>query len=366
MPELTVSHSLQLHLGAHAGERHTDKLGRCTDQAIKGGRLMKHFNHFRFGAVAAIALTTLATSAGAQTPLRLAVETTPGDPLNVMLTTFRDELQQTAGDAVEVEFFEAGALGDESALMEQLRVNQVQIVPLGSDVVQLDDKFAIFDAPFLFKDKETARNALDGELGEMLRTSLREEAGLQALGFGELGFRAISNNVRPIETPADLEGLKLRTPGSETRIMAFEMLGAAPTPMALGEVYVALRQGALDGQENPLSVIEEFSFDEVQDYISLTNHVYTPITLAMNAETWDSLDADLQQQMIDAAAVAAEATRELSDQSDAELVGKFEESGVAVNTPDLAPFQEAAAPIRAEIAKIVSPEFMGQVEDLVQ
>jgi len=327
---------------------------------------MSNFGKWKMGLFAALTLAILSPAANAQTTLRLAVETTPGDPLNVMLTTFRDELQKSAGSDVTIEFFEGGALGDETALMEMIRVNQAQVVPLGSDIVQLDNKFAIFDAPFLFADKQVARDALDGELGELLRTSLRENADLQALAFGELGFRAISNNVRPIEKPEDLAGLKLRTPGSETRIMAFQTLGAAPTPMNLGDVYVALRQGALDGQENPLSVIEEFSFFEVQKYISLTNHVYSPITLAMNGTVWDGLGDDLKQKVLEAAKVAAEKTRELSDQKDAELVSKFEAAGVAVNKPDLAPFKAAAEPIHAEIAKMVGEDFMKQATAAAQ
>ncbi|MFC6486764.1 TRAP transporter substrate-binding protein [Nitratireductor sp. GCM10026969] len=318
------------------------------------------------GLAAAAALALSAHGAAAQTELRLAVETTPGDPLNVMLTHFRDALSESAGDEVTLDFYEGGALGDEVALMEMIRVGEADVVPLGSDVVQLDEKFAIFDAPFLFGSKEDARAALDGELGDILAESLREKANLQVLAFGELGFRAISNNVRPIETPEDLQGLKLRTPGSETRIMAFEMLGAAPTPMSLGDVYVALRQGALDGQENPLSVIKEFSLHEVQDYISLTNHVYSPITLAMNGDTWDSLSEDLQAKVIEAAKIGAEATRELSEESDNNLISEFEEAGVAVNEPDIAAFKEAAAPIHEEIGQIVTPEFMAKVVELTQ
>jgi tripartite ATP-independent transporter DctP family solute receptor len=327
---------------------------------------MSTFRRFGLGFVAAVALAALSTGATAQTALRMAVETTPGDPLNVMLTAFRDELQKSAGDAVAIEFFEGGALGDEGALMEMIRVGQAHVVPLGSDIVQLEKKFSVFDAPFLFADKQAAREALDGELGELLRTALRENANLQALAFGELGFRAVSNNVRPIETPEDLSGLKLRTPGSETRIMAFQMLGAAPTPMNLGDVYVALRQGALDGQENPLSVIKEFSLFEVQKYISLTNHVYSPITLAMHGPTWDALSDDLKQNVLAAAEVAAEKTRQLSDESDAKLVGEFEAAGVAVNSPDLAPFKVAAEPVHAEIAKIVGDDFMAKAAGAAQ
>ncbi|WP_224407665.1 TRAP transporter substrate-binding protein [Afifella sp. IM 167] len=324
------------------------------------------FNKLKLAAVTAVAILAGVTAGQAQTSLKLAVETTPGDPLNVMLTAFKNDLAEKAADDLDIEFFEAGAMGDEGALMEMIRANQVQVVPLGSDIVQLDDKFAVFDAPFLFSDKESARKALDGELGDMLAASLREEAGLQVLAFGELGFRAISNNVRPIETPEDLNGLKLRTPGSETRILAFKTLGAAPTPMNLGEVYVALRQGVLDGQENPLSVVKEFSLFEVQKYISLTNHVYSPITLAMNAEAWDSLDKETQEKVLAAAEAGAQKTRELSDESDANLVGEFEAAGVKVNKPEIAPFREAAAPVHAAIAKIVGEDFMTKAKEAAE
>ncbi|POF30944.1 TRAP transporter substrate-binding protein [Roseibium marinum] len=321
-------------------------------------------NMYRLLAIGFTVFGLAATPSLAQTPLRMAVETNPGDPLNLMLTTFKDEI--AGNDAFTVDFYEGGALGDENALTQLLRAGEVQIVPLGSDVVALDSKFAVFDMPFLFEDKATARAALDGELGEMLAKSLRETNDLKVLAFGELGFRVISNNVRPIETPEDLAGLKLRTPGSETRILAFEMLGAAPTPMNLGEVYVALRQGVLDGQENPLSVVKEFSFFEVQKYISLTKHVYTPITLAMNGSAWDALGAEQQEALLAAAAAGAEATRVASDESDASLVAVFKEEGVTVNEPDLAAFKAAAEPVKAKIATIITPEFMNAVEKALQ
>jgi TRAP-type transport system periplasmic protein len=313
-------------------------------------------------AVAAMVFTGAAT---AQTSLRLAVETTAGDPTNVMLASFRDAFSEAAGDAVSIDFFDGGSLGDEEALVELLRVNQAQVVPIGSDIVQLDPKFSIFDAPFLFESKQQARDALAGELGDMLKDSLRETTGLEVLAFGELGFRVISNNVRPIETPEDLAGLKLRTPGSATRIMAFTTLGAAPTQMSLGDAYVGLRQGAIDGQENPMSVIEEFSLHEVQRYISVTNHVYTPITLAMNGDAFNALPDDLKAAAIAAAEKAAIATQQLSDEQDARLITVFEDAGVEVNTPDLAPFQAASEPIHAEIATIVGEDFMARAKELI-
>ncbi|MEW9805050.1 TRAP transporter substrate-binding protein [Mesorhizobium marinum] len=324
------------------------------------------FRKFSLVAAAAIAVAIGSGDAMAQTKLRLAVETTGRDPTNVMLGTFRDELKALAGDEVAIEYFEGGALGDEGALAELIRAGQVEVVSMGSDIVSLDSRFAVFDMPFLFGDKASARAAMDGELGEMLAKSLRETVDLQVVGYGELGFRVISNNVRPITKPEDLKGLKLRTPSNQGRIVAFETLGAAPTPMPLGEAYVALRQGALDGQENPMSVIKEFSLFEVQKYISITNHVYTPITLTMNGRAWDALTPEMQDKLKQAAAKAGEATRVLSDESDAKLVDEFKAAGVQVNTIDADAFREAAAPVAEKLSAVVSPEFMNKVMENVK
>jgi tripartite ATP-independent transporter DctP family solute receptor len=320
----------------------------------------------KLAVLAAVGLSLTIPTAFAQTQMRLAVETTGRDPTSVMLSTFRDELQKSASQDVAIDYFEGGALGEENALAELIRAGQVEVVSMGSDIVALDSKFAVFDMPFLLKDKATARAAMDGELGEILAKSLRDTVDLQVVGYGELGFRVISNNVRPITKPEDLQGLKLRTPSNEGRILAFKALGAAPTPMPLGEAYVGLRQGALDGQENPLSVIKEFSLFEVQKYISITNHVYTPVTLVMNGRAWDALTPELQEKVKDAAKKAGEATRVLSDESDAQLVGEFEAAGVAVNQIDPAPFQAAAAPIADKIAGVVTPEFMARVQEILK
>ncbi|MBU2336388.1 MAG: TRAP transporter substrate-binding protein [Alphaproteobacteria bacterium] len=319
---------------------------------------------FVFGVLASVVSADLAA---AQTKMRLAVETTSGDPTNVMLVAFRDELAKTAGDAFSIEFSDGGSLGDENALAELIRAGVVEVIPMGSDgVAALDPKFSIFDTPFLFSGKEQARAALDGELGQIMASSLKEHANLEVLAFGELGVRVISNSKRAINTPADLSGLKIRTPNSPTRIMAFQALGAAPTTLALGEVYMGLKQGVIDGQENPLSVIKEFSLFEAQPHISLTNHIYTPITLVMNGTAFDALSDDLKAKVKAAAMVGVEETRALSDESDASLVAEFEQAGVTVTKPDIAAFQTAAVPVRAKIAEVVTPEFMSKVEETLR
>jgi tripartite ATP-independent transporter DctP family solute receptor len=304
-----------------------------------------------------------AGSAGAaDLDLRMSVESTPGSPTQTMLAAFRDALQEEMGDAVAIEYFDGGTLGDEIVHMEMVRSGQLDVIPIGSDAVQLDAKWAVFDMPFLIPDRDTASRILDGEIGQQLTASMRESADLQVLGFGEIGFRNITNNVRPVVTPADLEGLKLRTPGSKTRILAFQKLGATPVTMNIGELYLALQQGTVDGQENPLANIKAFSWNEVQKYLSLSSHVYTPITLVMNGERWDSLSDEQKAAVGRAAAKAVEHSRQFGADNDATLLDELSKS-MEVNEIDLAAFQEASGPIWDEIAPIAGEEFTQAVID---
>ncbi|HEX6115365.1 MAG TPA: TRAP transporter substrate-binding protein, partial [Geminicoccaceae bacterium] len=256
-------------------------------------------------------------------------------------------------------------LGDEIVHMEMVRTGQLDVIPIGSDAVQLDAKWAVFDMPFLIPDRDTASRILDGDIGEQLAASMRESADLQVLGFGEIGFRNITNNVRPVVTPSDLQGLKLRVPGSKTRILAFETLGATPVTMNIGELYLALQQGTVDGQENPLGNIKAFSWHEVQDYLSLSSHVYTPITLVMNGARWDGLSDEQKAAVQRAAEKAVAHSREYGANNDATLLEELSQS-MEVNEIDLPAFQEAAKPIWDEIAPIAGEEFTQTVIAAVQ
>ena len=307
-------------------------------------------------AVAAAGFLAAEGAGAADLDLRMSVESAPGAATQVMLAAFRDALQEELGDAVAIEYFDGGTLGDEIVHMEMVRSGQLDVIPIGSDAVQLDAKWAVFDMPFLIPDREVATKILDGEIGQQLIESMRASADLQVLGFGEIGFRNITNNVRPIVAPADLQGLKLRTPGSKTRILAFEKLGATPVTMNIGELYLALQQGTVDGQENPLGNIKAFSWHEVQKYLSLSSHVYTPITLVMNGERWNSLSDEQKAAVGRAAAKAVEHSRQFGADNDATLLDELSKS-MEVNQIDLAAFQEASKPIWDEIAPIAGEEF---------
>jgi len=301
--------------------------------------------------------------------LRLSVESTPGASTQHMLASFRDELKKEMGDDVSIEFFDSGTLGDEIVHMQQVRTGQLDVIPIGSDAVQLDSKWAVFDIPFLFKDRVAVASVFDGAIGRELDASFQKSVGLKVLGFGEIGFRNISNNVRPVHVPADLKGLKLRTPGSKTRILAFKMLGASPIKLSIGEVYLALQQGVMDGQENPLGNIRKWSWYEVQKYISMSNHVYTPITFVMNLKRYNSLTSAQRASVDKAAAAAVIASRQYGVDNDNNLVAEIKELSkgkVKFNNIDVAAFKAAAQPIAGEIGKIAGEAFTAKVMSAVK
>ena len=322
---------------------------------------MINFRKYFRSTGAALALALVAATAVQAEPLklRLSVESTPGASTQYMLASFRDALKAEMGDDVAIEFFDSGTLGDEIVHMQQVRTGQLDVIPIGSDAVQLDSKFAVFDIPFLFGSREQASALLDGPIGAELDKSFQENAGLKVLGFGEIGFRHITNNIRPIVKPEDLKGIKLRTPGSKTRILSFEMLGATPIKMNVGDIYLALQQGVIDGQENPFGNIRKWSWFEVQKYISVSRHVYTPITFVMNLERYNSLTPE-QKAKVDAAARTAVAkSRQYGADNDTNLEKEIRElaPNVQFNDIDQPAFAKAAIPIAEKIGEIAGKDF---------
>lgn len=296
-----------------------------------------------------------------KTQLMLAVETSEGDPLADMLLAFADEVQNSLGDSVEVVVQTGGAIGDEEAVLQGLRAGAIDIAAVSGSVANLDPTFTIMDMPFLFTDRDTVSEFLDGPYGDELSDSLVETVGARVLAFGENGFRQITNNVRPINTSADLDGLKIRVPGNPARVALFEALGAAPTQIDIGEAYLALDQGVLDGQENPLKVIDAFSFYEKQKYLSLTSHIYSPVYLTVNEDSWQELSPEIQEGLQTAADAAAATSRSAGAEADEQLLTKFEEAGVEVNEADVNQLSEAVVGVRTEIADGIPGDFADRV-----
>ncbi|WP_096200800.1 DctP family TRAP transporter solute-binding subunit [Bacillus sp. FJAT-45350] len=191
----------------------------------------------------------------------------------------------------------------------------------------IDERFGAVSAPFLFTDLDEADAALAGSGGEALNEILRE-IGVEPLGYGENGFRQITNDVRPIENVEDIKDLKVRIPGISMYIDLFRALGADPTSMAFAEVFTSLQQGTIDGQENPIDVIHSSRLNEVQQYISMWNYSYDPLVLGMNKELFESLHPSDQEAVREAAALANAYQKELNRERSADLIEELKESGM--------------------------------------
>lgn len=287
-------------------------------------------------AVLALALSAPALAPAGALEIRAATEVAAGGDLEILLQEFKQAAESRGG--FEVKVYSGGALGTQRQLQEQVQLGTIEAIATASDIVEMAPEFGVFDLPFLFKDSEHAYRAMDGELGDKLNEGLVANRQVRVIAFGELGFRHITNAKRPIETPDDLAGLKIRTPNNKLRIAAFEALGAAPTPVSYSELYSALQQGVVDGQENPLSTVEEKSLWEVQDYISLTYHVFTPAYLVVSETWWQGLDESQRQLLQEAAAEAGERQRAILSGKVDELRKLAADKGMAINAPELEPF----------------------------
>ena len=265
---------------------------------------------------------------------------------------FAEDLQAELGDAHTVEFYADGQLGDEKELMQKLRLGTVQFTLISSIMTNVAPEFALFDMPFLVQDR-THLKAIDAEIMQNELAPKAEEAGLKVLSTWENGFRQITNNTRPINTPEDLKGLKIRTPSSEWRVSMFKEWGANPTPMSFSEVFVALQTGTMDGQENPLTNITGANFQEVQKYLSLTGHVYSPTYLTAGLGTWNDLPEDVKGAVTTVAASVQDWSLAQGEAADNDLVDKVKAAGMEINQADKQAFIAASAPVYAAFASQV-------------
>jgi len=212
-------------------------------------------------------------------------------------------------------------------------------------------EIAILDIPFLFRDYAHARAVLDGPIGQDLLKKF-EPKGIHALAWGENGFRNMTNSKHPVNGPEDLKGLKMRTMENPVHIQAYRAFGIIPTPMAFTEVFTALQQGTVDGQENPLSVITSAKLDQVQKYMTLTGHVYSPALILMSKAQYDKLSATDKQAFAEAAKEAVKANRARIDDDERKAVADLKAKGmIIVENPDKSKFQAALGPTFEDFGK---------------
>lgn len=270
------------------------------------------------------------------------------------MVKFKELVEEKSQGKMKVQNFYDATLGDDLKMTEALQAGTQEVtIPSTSPLVGMIKEFGIYDFPFVFANEEEAYAVLDGAVGQKLLEKLPEH-GLVGLGYWENGFRNLTNSKHPVKKASDFKGLKIRTMQNEVHLDAFSKLGANPSPMAFSEVFTALETGTVDGQENPLATIKTQKYNEVQDYLSLTRHVYTPFVFLVSKKFWDDLSEEEQKVMSEAAKEAGEYQRKLNQEENEKALKILEEAGMKINevTPEeTAKIKEIIQPVTDEYAK---------------
>ncbi len=316
------------------------------------------------GAASASALLLMGSAALAQTPVRISISLTQDSHQGVAIDTFAEELERLTEGRFDVQTFYSGSLGAERESIEGVQLGTLEMTFTSTGPVpNFVPEMKILDVPFLFRDYPHARGVLDSEIGDELLTRF-EPHGIKALAWADNGFRHMTNDVRPIETPADLEGLKMRTMENPVHIAAYREFGILPTPMAFTEVFAALQQGVVDGQENPISVIAANNFDEVQEHLSLTGHVFSPAVFLMNLDLFNELSPEDQAHFVAAAEAGAAANRARVDQDEATAIDEMRANGMQIiEDIDRGAFEAALADFYADFEGEVSAEELERIRN---
>ena len=252
----------------------------------------------------------------------------------------------------KVVVFGSSQLGNDEILLQKLKLGTVDFALPSTVMSSIVDAFGLFEMPYLIQDREQMK-LIEEKIFWPRLAPLAEEKGLQILAVWENGFRHITNNVRPIVVPGDLSGIKLRTPRGRWRVKLFQSFGANPSPMALSEVFVALQTGVMDGQENPLAQIYSSKFQEVQTYLSLTSHVYTPTYIVAGKNHWRKLPGDIREELEKTARETQAFVHATGVRMDVELLEKLSASGLKVNEADRDAFQKASTAIYEDFGSSV-------------
>jgi tripartite ATP-independent transporter DctP family solute receptor len=302
---------------------------------------------------AALAVLLLAGGfAQAQTrTIKFANQNAKGHPIVMGMEKFAEIVEQKSGGKLKVSVFPGGALGSDQANLSALQGGTLEMAAMNSGIfASVVKDFEVYDFPFLFGNPKEADAVVDGAFGTSLHKKL-EDRGLVGLAYYELGFRQITNSKRPIAKVEDIAGLKLRVIPNPINVDWVTALGANPTPLPFPELYAALEQKAVDGQENPVATIQGAKLFEVQKYMTLTNHQYNPQSVVISKKFWDSLSADERKIVQDAASESAKYQREQSRTAAAGILESLKKSGMQVSelpAAEVAKLREKMKPVIAK------------------
>ena len=293
------------------------------------------------------AAETQAAASGDSIVLKLGVSTNEEDPRTKAAKSFAEEVSEKTDGAVTVQIYPSGQLGGDADLINSIALDSGTcdiIITDASNFATYEPKMGISALPFLFEDFDKAWAFMDSDVEAAAEAELLKQ-NMRVLAHYDNGFRCVTNSKGPIESPADMKGLLIRTPENPVIMATMTALGANPQPLAFSELYQALQQKTYDAQENPIPVIYNNNLYEVQEYLSVTNHIYSGMCFTIAESSWQKLSAE-QQEIVQAAATAsAEEDRQMNKEQTESLVASLEENGMKINYPDLAPFKEATASV---------------------
>jgi TRAP-type transport system periplasmic protein len=321
----------------------------------------------KFSTLGVALVATLGFSAPtlAQTELKFGYAVQKDSHYGVGATVFCDEIEKSTQKRYVCKHFPAAALGGEREMIEAVQLGTLDLVntstgPVGNFVPEVK----IVDIPFLFRDYDHARKVLDGPIGQDILSKFPGR-GLIALGWAENGFRHMTNNKREIAKPADASGLKMRTMENKVHMDGYKTFGILPTPMSFAELFGALQQGAVDGQENPIPVILASKFWQVQKYLSLTGHVYSPALILLSPKVWSKLsDAD-KVVFTNAAKMASTAQRKRVNDDENNGLAILEKEGMKITrVVDGAAFREALKPAYVSYSREFGADNIRKIQEI--
>lgn len=289
--------------------------------------------------LAAFLFSGEAIQADEETIIRFGHGSEESNERHLAVMHFKELVEEKSGGNIEVRVYPNEQLGSEAEMTESVTLNDLQMVA-GSAFSQYDENISVFELPYLFESYEEAWQVLDGEAGREAAEPLLED-NLRVLAYFENGFRHVTAN-KPIDSPDDLRGVKIRTPEFPISLRTFNALGANPTPMAFGELYTALQQGTVDAQENPVANTYSSNFQEVQTHMSMTSHQYLPLPVAINDDFWNELNAEEKLIVEESTQEAAQYHRDLIVENEEKSLDALQEEGMEIVYPDTEPFEENA------------------------
>jgi tripartite ATP-independent transporter DctP family solute receptor len=309
----------------------------------------------------AIALIAALVAPAFAIDIKLAHVVNEQDSFHLAATKFKELAEKYTNGEVKVTLYPNAVLGDERTLLERMKMGIVDAAIItNGPFINFVPKFGAIDLPFLFRDPEHAYAVLDGPIGNQLFAEA-EKQGWKGLAWAERGFRNLTNSKHPVNSPADMKGLKIRLMQNPIYVDSFKALGANAVPMAWTEALTALQQGTIDGQENPLNVIVSFKLYDSQKFMTITRHAYAPAPLIMSMVTWKKLSASQQAAVMKAAKEAAQFERDFNNANEAQWLKDLAAKGMKIATPDLKPFLAAVQPVYKQYAAQFGQDFLDAI-----